>query len=105
MAVVGQSLSGVRLFATAWTGAHQAPLSRGFLRQEYWSGLLFPSPGDLPYPGIELTFPALADRFFTAEPLGKKILDCAKKLLELINEFSKVTGYKINVQKSVVFIH
>ncbi|ELR53454.1 hypothetical protein M91_07156, partial [Bos mutus] len=47
---------------------HQAPLSMGFSRQEYWSGLPFPSPGDLPDPGIEpgsLTFPALAGKFFT----------------------------------------
>jgi len=44
---------------TLWTIAHQAPLSMGFLRQEYWSGLPFPSPGDLPDPGIELTSPAL----------------------------------------------
>ena len=43
----------------------------GFPRQEYWSGLLFPSPGDLPNPGIGLTSPALAGRFFTAEPLEK----------------------------------
>ena len=51
-----------------WTVAHQAPLSTGFSRQEYWSGLLCPSPGDLPNPGIEpisLTSPALAGGFFT----------------------------------------
>ena len=47
--------------------AHQAPLSLRFFRQEYWSALPFPSPGDLPDPGIELEFPALAGRFFTAE--------------------------------------
>ena len=45
-------LSRVRLFATLWTVAHQAPLSMGFFRQGYWSGLPFPSPGDLPDPGI-----------------------------------------------------
>ena len=48
-----KSLSRVRLFATLWTVAHQAPLSMGFSRQEYWIGLSFPSPGDLPDPGIE----------------------------------------------------
>ena len=61
-------LSPVWLFGTAWTVAHQAPLSMGFPRQEYWSGLLFPSAGDLPDPGIEpmtLRSPALASRFFT----------------------------------------
>ena len=48
-----KSLSRVRLFATPWTVAYQAPPSMGFSRQEYWSGLPFPSPGDLPDPGIE----------------------------------------------------
>ena len=52
-------LSRVRLFATPWTVARQAPLSMGFSRQEYWSGLRFPSPGDLPDPGIEPKSPAL----------------------------------------------
>ena len=54
-----KSLSHVRLFATPWTVAYQASPSMGFSRQEYWSGLLFPSPGDLPDPGIEHRFPAL----------------------------------------------
>ena len=45
--------------ATAWTVAHQAPLSMGFSRQEYWRGLPFPSPGDLPNPGLEPEFPEL----------------------------------------------
>ena len=58
-------------FATPWTVACQAPLFIGFLRQEYWSGLPFPSPGDLPNPGLKLTSPALAGRFFTPEPPGK----------------------------------
>jgi len=48
-----KSLSHARLFATPWTAARQAPLSLGFSRQEYWSGLPFPSPGDLPNSGIE----------------------------------------------------
>ena len=51
--------------------AHQAPLSVGFPRQEYWSGLPFSSPGDLPDPGIEPEVPALAGGFFTLEPLEK----------------------------------
>ena len=57
-----------RLFATPWTIAHQVPLSTEFSRQEYWSGLSFPSPGDLPNPGIKplsLLSPALAGGFFT----------------------------------------
>ena len=59
--------SGFQFFAALWTVALQAPLSMGFSRQEYWSGLPFPPPGDLPDPGIEpvsLMPPALADRFF-----------------------------------------
>ena len=52
-------LSHVQLFATPWTVAYQAPLSMGFSRQEYWSGLPFPSPGDLPNPGIKPRSPAL----------------------------------------------
>ena len=61
-------LSRVRLFATPWTVARQAPLSMGFSRQEYWSGLPFPPPEDLPDPWIEPASPvspALARRFFT----------------------------------------
>ena len=48
-----KSLSGVRLFVTPWTVAYQVPPSMGFSKQEYWNGLPFPSPGDLPDPGIE----------------------------------------------------
>ena len=60
-----KSLSRVRLFASPWTVAQQAPPSMGFSRQEYWSGLPFPSPGDLPNPGTESKSPALqADAFF-----------------------------------------
>ena len=66
-----KSLSRVRLFATPWTVAHQAPLSVGFSRQEYWSGLPFPSPGDLPNPGIEPRSPALQAYALTSEPPGK----------------------------------
>ena len=64
-------LSRARLFATPWIVACQAPLSMEFSRREYWSGLSFPSPGDLPNPGTEPTSPALAGRFFTTEPPGK----------------------------------
>ena len=58
-------------FGTPWTVAHQAPLSMGFSRQEYWSGLPFPTPGDLSDPGIKSASPALAAEFFTTEPPGK----------------------------------
>ena len=67
------ALSHVWLFATPWTIAYQTPLSMGFSRQEYWSGLPFPSPGNLPDLGIELASlvpPTLAGRFFTTEPPG-----------------------------------
>ena len=57
--------------ATPWTVVHKAPLSLGFPRQEYWSGLLFPPPGDLSNPEIEYASPALVGEFFTTEPLGK----------------------------------
>ena len=66
--------SHVQLFATPWTVARQAPLSMEFSRQEYWSGLSFPSPGNLPDPGIEpesLASPELSGGFFTTKPPGK----------------------------------
>ena len=56
---------------TPWTMAHQAPVSMAFSRQEYWSGLPFPSPGALPDPGAEPASSALAGRFFTVQPPGK----------------------------------
>ena len=66
-----KSLSCVRLFATPWTITYQAPPSMGFSRQEYWSGLPFPSPGDLPDPGIDPRSPALQANALTSEPPGK----------------------------------
>ena len=66
-----KSLGRVQLFATPWTVAHQAPLSMGFSRQEYWSRLPFPSPGDLPDPGIEPESPALYADTLPFEPPGK----------------------------------
>ena len=64
-------LSHVWFFMTSWTVVHQAPLSLGFSRQEYWSGLPFPPPGDLPNPGIKSESLALTGGFFTIEPPGK----------------------------------
>ena len=60
-------------FVTSWIVAHQVPLSMGFSKQEYWSGLPFPSPGDLLNPGIKPSSPTLAGRFFTTEPQGTPI--------------------------------
>ena len=64
-------LSCVWLFATLWTVAYKAPPTMGFSRQEYWSGLPFPSPGDLPNPGIKPGSPALEADALTSEPPGK----------------------------------
>ena len=67
-------LSWVHLSTTPWTEQCQAPASMGFSMQEYWNGLPFASPGDLPEPGIELVSPvspALVGNFFTTEPPGK----------------------------------
>ena len=58
-------------FVMLWTVASQAPLSMGFPRKEYWSGLPIPSPGDLPDPRIKPKSPVLAGGFFTTEPPGK----------------------------------
>ena len=69
--LVVQSLSHVQLFATAWTVAHQTPLSMGFPRQEYWSGLIFSPPGDLSDPGIQPMTPALQANSLPTEPPGK----------------------------------
>ena len=76
---------------TSWTVAYQAPLSIGFPRQEYWSGLPLLSPGVLPDPGIELRPPALASRSFTTKPAGKpnyrlSILKC------VISRFLNIIG-------------
>ena len=66
-----KSLSLVRLFATPWTAAHQAPPSVGFSRQEYWGGVPLPSPGDLPNSGIELGSPTLQVDALPSKPPGK----------------------------------
>ena len=68
-----KSLSHVRLFETPWIVAHQASPSMGSSRQEYWSGLPFPSPGDLPDPGIKPESPALEADALTSEPPGNLI--------------------------------
>ena len=80
---------------TPWTEAHQAPLSMEFSRQEYWSGLLFPPPGDLPNPGIEpssLASPALAGGFFTT---SAALQCCRKHLLSLILTTLRGRGHRV----------
>ena len=69
--VIVKSLSHVQLFANPWTVAYQAPLSMGFSRPECWSGLPFPSPGDLPNPGIEPRSPSLQADALLSEPPEK----------------------------------
>ena len=74
-------LSCVWLFVPPWTVAHQAPLSIEFSRQEYWSGLPFPSPGDVPNPGIELGSPALQAVSLLSEPSGKPKQQCKSAII------------------------
>ena len=85
-------LGHIQLFATPWTVARQVPLSMGFSRQEYWTGLPFPTPGDLPHPGIEPASPALAGRFSITALLGKpgyqaEVTALKKTLLDKIGMF------------------
>ena len=72
-------LSHVQLFAAPWTIAPQSPPSMGFSRQEYWSGLPFPSPEDLPNPGIEPRSPALQADILTSEPPSWSLFFCTVK--------------------------
>ena len=81
MKVKVKSLSRVRLIATPWTVAHQAPLSMRFSRQEHWSGLPFPSPGDLPNPGIGPRSPTL-----WADPLTSEPPKCSQRISEHAEE-------------------
>ena len=75
-----KSLSHVRLFAIPWTVVNQAPQSMEFSRQEYWSGLPFPSPGDLPNPGIEPESPTLQAHALLSEPIGKDAASTSKEV-------------------------
>ena len=71
-------------FLTPWTVAHQAPLSMGLSRQEYWSGWSFPSPEDLPDPGVEPASPPLAGGFFTIEPPEKLHYSLSQDILNIV---------------------
>ena len=86
-------LSGVQLFVILWTTAHQAPLSMGFFRQEYWSELPFPSPGDLPDPGIQPlsqpaspVSPALQANSLPSEPSGKPQMSLTRMTFTQLSE-------------------
>ena len=88
-----KSLSHVQLFATPWTIAYQAPPSMGFSRQEYWSGLPFPSPGDLPNSGIEPKSPTLEADTLTSEPPGKP---CARMVSSYYRRMNKDVAHIYN---------
>ena len=81
-----------------WTVAHQAPLSMGFSRKEYWSGLPFPSPGDLPNPGIESGSPTLQADALTSEPPGKPP-NVRPDTIKLVEENTGKTLFDINCSK------
>ena len=94
-----QLLNCVLPFATLWTVAHQAPLSVEFSRQEYWSELSFPPPGDLPDPGIKPVSPAspaFAGRFFTIQPAGKPSVLTTALQNNLRSSVSCTLKYDIN---------
>ena len=96
-------LSCVWLFATPWTVACHVPLSMRYSWQEYQSGLPFPSPGDLPDPGIEgvsLTSPALAAGFFTTEPPGKK-----SKFLPLWSHYTGIIPLRVLDMMENMLVH
>ena len=86
-------LSHVQLFVTPWTVAHQGPLPMEFSRQEYSSGLPFPTPGKLPQPGIQPGSPVIAGGFFTTEPPGKPIYHCQDSSLKNWLEISLVVQW------------
>ena len=95
-------LGHVQLFVTPYTVALQAPLSRRFMRQEYWSGLPYPSPGDLPHPGIELRSPALQADSLPLSHLGSPMhiyiyIYKSNKILVHINYQVKIYAYVCSV--------
>ena len=83
-----KSLGCVQLLAIPWTVDYQAPPPMGFSRQEYWSGLPFPSPGDLPNPGIEPRCPTLEADALTSEPPGKPRIQLDHSILPCFWEYS-----------------
>ena len=111
-----KSLSHVRLFVTQWTVAYQAPQSMEFSRQEYWSGSPFPSPGDLPNPGIETRSPAIQADTLPSETrdrthvpcIGRQILNhCATRKVPArdfkLYSFEILSGYKVTCLHHLLF--
>ena len=84
----------VQRFVILWTVAGQAPPSMGFSRQEYWSGLPFLSPGDLPDPGMEPEYPALQEDFLPSEPPGK-LLYSVEGIIKVTDNRARVVKYDI----------
>ena len=97
-----KSLSRVQLFRTPWTISYQAPLSMEFSRPEYWSGLPFPSPGDLPNIGIEPGSPALQADALPSEPPGKPMISLKPTLIRLVSPApTPMTALKLPFKSSV----
>ena len=114
MSCVLSLFSHVRLFETLWAVARQTPLSMGFSKQEYWSGLPFPLPGNLPSPGIELASrmsPASTGRFFTTEPPGKpsSLLTCSfttnSSLVSLCPEYPPLIKHDLTDEGCIFVRH
>ena len=93
--------SRVQLFATPWTVAYQAPLSMGFSRQECWSGLPFPSLGDLPNPGIEPGSPALQADALPSEPPGNGLLKGTKVLRVRLKYILRTNDSTLNTKVEI----
>ena len=96
-----ESLSRVRHFATPWTVAYQAPPSMGFSRQEYQSGLPFPSPGDLPDPGIKPGSPAFQGDALTSEPPGKPYIYIGLSS----SNYTQTLLYLMNICRILQWVH
>ena len=103
-----KSLSCVQLFATPQTVVYQAPPSMGFPRQEYWSGFPFPSPGDLPDPGIEPGSPALQADILLSEPPVKSRVSSYRKdfAISLLNMIFVIQyRYRIFFETKKIFLY
>ena len=97
-------LSRVRLFVIPWTVAYQAPLSMGFSRQEYWSGLPVPSLGDLLDPGIEPGSPALQADALPSEPLGTNVKNLLLTFwVKSIKSYKNILSYKDDIKDKKIF--
>ena len=99
-----QLLSHVQLCVTPWTVARQVPLSMEFSSQEYWSGQPFPTPGDLPDPGIKptcLVAPALADGLFTTAPPEKHPPPNGTNVKSLVNRFNSAPCFQSHLCRSL----